>query len=119
MDPRRDARFGEPNSLDYALNDAEMAYRCGCPVWRVRFPPLRSERLLQYFPERRRTMPAAAGLAEAEEVVLDTAGGERVIVWHVPPREGRPVFSISTATAVRSVGARSVSACSSPTAAGL
>jgi fermentation-respiration switch protein FrsA (DUF1100 family) len=25
-------------------------------------------------------------------VVLDTADGERVIIWHVPPREGRPVF---------------------------
>ena len=24
--------------------------------------------------------------------MLDTADGERVIVWHVPPREGRPVF---------------------------
>src|SRR5271170_6622707 len=51
-----------------------------------------AQRSLQYFPERRRTPPGAAGLAEAEEVVLDTADGERVIVWHVPPREGQPVF---------------------------
>jgi fermentation-respiration switch protein FrsA (DUF1100 family) len=51
-----------------------------------------AQRSLQYFPERRRTAPRAAGLPEAEEAVLDTADGERVIVWHVPPREGRPVF---------------------------
>ena len=50
------------------------------------------QRSLQYFPERRRTAPGTIGLPEAEEVVLDTADCERVIVWHVPPREGRPVF---------------------------
>ena len=38
-----------------------------------------------------RTAPAAAGFPEAEEVVLTTADGEKVIVWHVPPKPGRPV----------------------------
>ena len=51
-----------------------------------------AQRRLQYFPERRRTVPRAVGLPEAEEAVVDTADGERVIVWHVPPREGQPVF---------------------------
>jgi fermentation-respiration switch protein FrsA (DUF1100 family) len=51
-----------------------------------------AQRSLQYSPERRRTAPRAIGLPEAEEAVLDTTDGERVIVWHVPPREGRPVF---------------------------
>ena len=51
-----------------------------------------AQRSLQYFPERRRAAPPAVGLPEAEEAVLDTADGECVIVWHVPPREGRPVF---------------------------
>ena len=51
-----------------------------------------SQRLLQYFPERRRTPPSAIGLANAEEVVLDTADGEHVIAWQVPPRNGQPVF---------------------------
>jgi uncharacterized protein len=60
-----------------------------------------AQRLFQYFPDRRRTTPVAAGLPEAEEVVLDTADGERVIVWHVPPREGRPSFCIFMATVVR------------------
>jgi len=51
-----------------------------------------AQRSLQYFPERQRTDPWAAGLPEVEEAVLDTADGERVIVWHVPPREGKPIF---------------------------
>src|SRR6516165_8732584 len=49
------------------------------------------QRAMQYFPERFRTAPAAAGLPEAEEVVLDTADGERVIAWHVPPRGDKTV----------------------------
>ena len=49
------------------------------------------QRALQYFPERARTPPAAAGLPEAEEVVLDASDGERVIVWHIPPRGEKPV----------------------------
>jgi fermentation-respiration switch protein FrsA (DUF1100 family) len=51
-----------------------------------------AQRSLQYFPERRRTVPSAVGLSKAEEVVLDAADSERVIVWHVPPCDGQPVF---------------------------
>ncbi len=51
-----------------------------------------AQRSLQYFPERRRTAPSAVELTKAEEVVLDTADSERVIVWHVPPCDGQPVF---------------------------
>jgi fermentation-respiration switch protein FrsA (DUF1100 family) len=51
-----------------------------------------AQRSLQYFPERRRTAPSAVGLTKAEEVVLDTADSERVIVWHVLPCDGQPVF---------------------------
>jgi uncharacterized protein len=50
-----------------------------------------AQRALMYFPETTRTPPAAAGLPQAEEVTLDTADGERVIVWHVPPRDNKPV----------------------------
>ena len=50
-----------------------------------------AQRSLMYFPERLRTPPSAAGLAEAEEIVLDTADREKVIVWHVPPRGEKPV----------------------------
>ena len=51
-----------------------------------------AQRSLMYFPDRQRTPPAAAGLPSAEEVVLDSEGGERVIVWHVPPSGEQPVL---------------------------
>ncbi|MES1148285.1 MAG: alpha/beta hydrolase, partial [Bradyrhizobium guangdongense] len=43
-------------------------------------------------PTAERTAPAAAGLSGAEEHVLTTSDGEKVIVWHVPPKSGRPVI---------------------------
>jgi fermentation-respiration switch protein FrsA (DUF1100 family) len=42
-------------------------------------------------PPMGRTSPEAAGFPEAEEHVLTTTDGEKVIVWHVPARPGRPV----------------------------
>jgi fermentation-respiration switch protein FrsA (DUF1100 family) len=51
-----------------------------------------TQRVLMYFPERSRTPPAQAGFPEAEEIFLDTADGERVIVWSVPPRGDNPVI---------------------------
>src|SRR6266567_5374201 len=50
-----------------------------------------TQRAIQYFPERFRTAPAAAGLPQAQEVVLDTSDGEHVIAWHVPPCGNKPV----------------------------
>ena len=50
-----------------------------------------TQRALMYFPDRARTPPAAAGFPQAQEVMLDTADGERVIAWHVPPRGDKPV----------------------------
>jgi uncharacterized protein len=50
-----------------------------------------AQRAIMYLPETARTAPAAAGFPQAEEVVLDTADGEKVIVWHVPPRGEHPV----------------------------
>ncbi len=50
-----------------------------------------TQRKLMYFPQNLRTAPAAAGFAAAEEIMLDTADGERVIAWHVPPRGNNPV----------------------------
>jgi hypothetical protein len=42
-------------------------------------------------PSTTRIEPAAAGFPQAEEHLLTTADGERVIVWHVPARPGHPV----------------------------
>jgi fermentation-respiration switch protein FrsA (DUF1100 family) len=50
------------------------------------------QRSMMYFPATVRTPPPAAGLPQAEEVVLDTADGEQVIAWHVPPRGDKPVI---------------------------
>ena len=43
-------------------------------------------------PQVGRTTPAAAGFPQAEEHVLTTADGEKVIVWHVPAKPGHPVI---------------------------
>lgn len=37
-------------------------------------------------PTSERTAPAAVEFPEAEEHVLTTSDGEKVIVWHVPPK---------------------------------
>src|SRR5450755_3962446 len=42
-------------------------------------------------PQTFRTAPDAAGFPEAEEHVLTTTDGEKVIVWHVPAKPGHPV----------------------------
>jgi uncharacterized protein len=48
-------------------------------------------RLIFPVPQTARISPEAAGFAQAEEHVLTTADGEKVIVWHVPARLGHPV----------------------------
>ena len=52
---------------------------------------VRQREMLFPIPPVGRTAPAAAGLPEAEEHVLATADGEKVIVWHVPAKPNRPV----------------------------
>lgn len=42
-------------------------------------------------PQAERTAPAAVGFPQAEELILETADGEKVIAWHVSPGAGRPV----------------------------
>jgi uncharacterized protein len=42
-------------------------------------------------PQTGRTAPQAAGFSEAEEHILATADGERIIVWHVPATPGHAV----------------------------
>jgi fermentation-respiration switch protein FrsA (DUF1100 family) len=42
-------------------------------------------------PQTERTAPGAAGFPEAEEHILTTADGEKVVVWHVPAKPGHPV----------------------------
>jgi fermentation-respiration switch protein FrsA (DUF1100 family) len=51
----------------------------------------RQREMLFPIPPIGRTAPEAAGLPEAEEHVLTTSDGEKIIVWHVPAKPGRPV----------------------------
>src|ERR1700688_3848159 len=72
--------------LKWLLIVVSVAYACGLAVL---FLVQRS--FLFPVPTVVRTSPREAGFGEAEEHVLDTADGEKVIVWHVPAKPGRPV----------------------------
>lgn len=50
------------------------------------------QRGLMYFPESVRTAPAAVGFPEAEELVLDTADGERIVTWHRAAAPDKPII---------------------------
>ena len=50
-----------------------------------------AQRQFVFHPQSAHPSPAAAGLPEAEEAVVDTTDGARVIVWQVPPRGEKPV----------------------------
>src|SRR6476646_2947403 len=69
-----------------------MDHSCGRFLRRDSRPALHGAALTSIRSRAPATDPRAAGLPEAEEAVLDTADGEQVIVWHVPPREGQLVF---------------------------
>jgi hypothetical protein len=49
-----------------------------------------AQRQFLFHPRSAHPSPGGAGLPEAEEAVLKTADGERVIIWQVPPRGERP-----------------------------
>ena len=50
------------------------------------------QRSLMYFPDRARTPPAVAEFPQAVEEILTTADGEKIVVWHVPPRGDKLVL---------------------------
>jgi uncharacterized protein len=52
---------------------------------------LAQRRFLFVPPQSVHPTPAGAGWPEAEEDVIDTSDGERVIVWQAPPRGDKPV----------------------------
>ena len=73
--------------LKWLLIVVSVGYACGLAAL---FFAQRS--FLFPIPTAERTSPQAAGFPEAEEHVLTTADGEKVIVWHVPAKPGRPVI---------------------------
>lgn len=50
-----------------------------------------TQRSMMYFPETVHATPAEAGLPEAKEVSVTASDGTRIVVWHIPPRRGKPV----------------------------
>src|SRR5215203_382215 len=73
-------------ALKWLLIVVSVGYLCGLVVL---FFAQRS--FLFPVPTIARTAPQAAGFPQAEEHVLTTYDGEKVIVWHVPARPGHPV----------------------------
>src|SRR5689334_12101528 len=43
-------------------------------------------------PSTERIAPSAAGFPEVEEHALTTADGEKIVLWHMPAKPGRPVI---------------------------
>jgi pimeloyl-ACP methyl ester carboxylesterase len=50
------------------------------------------QRKLMYFPDSRLVSAARAGMTGAEEIHLPTSDGEKLVAWHVPAPEGRPLI---------------------------
>jgi len=50
------------------------------------------QRRFLYFPDRRLTHPADAGMSGVEELRLVTDDGETLVAWHVPPTERHPLI---------------------------
>jgi fermentation-respiration switch protein FrsA (DUF1100 family) len=74
-------------ALKWLLIVVSVAYACALAVL---FLVQRS--FLFPVPTAVRTSPQAAGFPEAEEHLLTTADGEKVIVWHVAAKPGHPVI---------------------------
>ena len=51
------------------------------------------QRRLLYFPDRRLTHPAEAGMSGVEELRLMTDDGQMLVAWRLPPRDGHPLIS--------------------------
>ena len=49
------------------------------------------QRSMLYHPTATRISPADAGLPQAQEAILTTSDGEKLVAWHVPPRGDKPV----------------------------
>jgi hypothetical protein len=85
-DNQRTAGFRSMIALKWIVMAVVTVYLGGLAVLYFR-----QRDMLSPIPPVGRTAPATAGLPEAEEHVLTTDDGEKVIVWHVPVKPGRPV----------------------------
>jgi fermentation-respiration switch protein FrsA (DUF1100 family) len=51
-----------------------------------------TQRSLMYFPDTVHVTPTQAGLPQADEVALTAADGVGITVWHIAPKEDKPVI---------------------------
>jgi uncharacterized protein len=86
-DPRSRAAERVVTVLKWLLIVVSAGYLAGVAV--VFF---KQRSMLFPIPPVGRTAPDAAGFPEAEEHLLTTADGEKVIVWHVPAKPGHAVI---------------------------
>jgi fermentation-respiration switch protein FrsA (DUF1100 family) len=73
--------------LKWLLIVVSVGYACGLAALF-----LMQRAVLFPIPQVSRTAPAAAGFPQVEEHVLTTADGEKVVVWYMPAKPGRPVI---------------------------
>lgn len=50
------------------------------------------QRALLYFPARENLSPEASGFPKAQVLSIQTADGESLVAWYVPPAPGKPLF---------------------------
>ncbi|WP_291854553.1 alpha/beta hydrolase [Bradyrhizobium sp.] len=74
-------------ALKWILMVVSVGYVCGLAVLF-----LAQRAVLFPVPTTQRISPQQAGFPAAEEHVLTTADGEKVVLWHVPAEPGRPVI---------------------------
>jgi uncharacterized protein len=63
-----------------------------CAYALVVFAAYFGQRRLMYFPDRARTPPSQAGLANVEERLLRTPDGVRIVAWYGKARPGQPTL---------------------------
>ena len=69
------------------------------------------QRRLLYFPDRRLTHPAEAGMNGVEELRVKADDGETLVTWHLPPGTDTRSYCISMVMAARWSTAFRVFAC--------
>ena len=63
-----------------------------CAYALLAFAAYFGQRRLMYFPDRARTAPAQAGLANVEERLLRTPDGARIVAWYGKAKHGQPTL---------------------------
>ena len=80
-----------PPVLSACHDNPEMVPGRDWPLRRLRARDVRRAAFAEVFPGEGAPAAGRCELPQAQEIVLDTPDGEKIVVWHIPPRDGRPV----------------------------